>query len=100
MPKKSRRRQISLTVTPELWDRCREKGKKYGLNWSQIAEEAFLAVLLQLDQVENVVESVSKSVPSDLQASVVKSKLRSHINDLQTQVNQQINKELEAQIPE
>ena len=96
MVKKKRRCKVSLTLDPELWAKCKEKGEKYDLNWSQIAEEAFLAVLLQLEQVENIVNSV----PSGLEASVVKSKLRNYINDLQTQVNQQVHQELDVQIPD
>ena len=96
MIKKKRRCKVSLTLNPDLWARCKEKGEEYGLNWSQIAEETFLAVLLQLEQIENVV----KSVPSDLEASVVKSKLKNYINDLQSHVNQQVHQELEEQMPD
>ena len=96
MAKKKRRCKVSLTLNPDVWARCKEKGEKYDLNWSQVAEEAFLAVLLQLEQVENIVESV----PPDLEASVVKSKLKNYINDLQSQVNKQVHQELEAQIPD
>ena len=96
MAKKKRRCKVSLTLNPDVWARCKEKGEKYDLNWSQVAEEAFLAVLLQLEQVENIVESV----PPDLEASVVKSKLKNYINDLQSQVNKQVNQELEVQIPD
>ena len=93
MAKKKRRCKVSLTLNPDLWARCKEKGEEYGLNWSQIAEETFLAVLLQLEQIENVV----KSVPSDLEASVVKSKLKNYINDLQSH---QVHQELEEQMPD
>ena len=96
MVKKKRRCKVSLTLNPDVWARCKEKGEKYDLNWSQVAEEAFLAVLLQLEQVENIVESV----PPDLEASVVKSKLKNYINDLQSQVNRQVHQELETQIPD
>ena len=96
MVKKKRRCKVSLTLNPDVWARCKEKGEKYDLNWSQVAEEAFLAVLLQLEQVENIVESV----PPDLEASVIKSKLKNYINDLQSQVNGQVYQELEVQIPD
>ena len=85
MAKKKRRCKVSLTLNPDLWARCKEKG-----------EETFLAVLLQLEQIENIV----KSVPSDLEASVVKSKLKNYINDLQSQVNRQVHQELEEQMPD
>ena len=78
MIKKKKRCKVSLTLNPDLWARCKEKSEEYGLNWSQIAEEAFLAVLLHLEQIENTVKSVS----SDLEASVVKSKLKNYINNL------------------
>ena len=96
MVKAERRQKVNLTIDAQLWALCREKGRKYDLNWSQIAEEAFLNVLLQLQEVEKIVQSTSPN----LEPSVVKSKLRNYINRLYLQLGQELNKQLEAKMPD
>ena len=88
------RQRVNLTINSKIWALCREKGKKYDLNWSQIAEEAFLGVLLQLQEVEKIVESD----PLGLEASIVKSKLKNYINRACSELNAELNQELENQI--
>ena len=97
MAKKERRQRINLTVDPDIWSLCRKKGQEYDLNWSEIAEEAFLSVLLQLQEIEKIVQSAS-SAPSDLKASIVKSKLKNYINSTCVELNTELNQELEVQI--
>ena len=88
------RQRVNLTIDPKVWALCREKGEKYGLNWSQIAEEAFLGILLQLQEVEKIVESDS----SGLETSIVKSKLKNYINRACSELNEELNQELEDQM--
>ena len=95
--KKKKRRRINLTVNSDIWETCQKKGQEYDLNWSEIAEEAFLGVLLQLQEVEKIVQSASSS-PSDLRASMVKSQLKNYINSTCVALNTELNKELEVQI--
>ena len=89
---KSRRKRINLSIDSEVWAKCSEKGKKFGLNWSQIAEEAFVNVLLHMNELEKILDSI----PPELQASVAKTKLKDLIEQSYTQLNQ----ELEENIPE
>lgn len=85
-------KRVNLSIDAQVWARCKEKGKKFGLNWSQIAEEAFAGVLLQLDELEKIMNSV----PPELQASVAKTKLKDFIEYSQAQLNQ----ELDDNIPD
>lgn len=96
MVKAERRQKVNLTIDAQLWALCRQKGRKYDLNWSQIAEEAFLNVLLQLQEVEKIVQSTTPN----LEPSVVKSKLRNYINRLHLQLGQELNEQLEAKMPD
>ena len=91
------KRKITLSVDPDIWAECREKRKKYGLNWSQIAERAFLAVLLQLREVEKIVGAASID-SSSLDTSIVKSQLNDYVSRTFLQLNkdfEEISKELE-----
>ena len=102
MARTKHRRKITLTVDPELWAECREKRKQYGLNWSRIAEQAFLAVLLQLEEVEKIVESASVN-SSNLDTSIVKSRLNDYVNRTFLQLNEdfeEVSQEIEAQMPD
>ena len=102
MSKARYKRKITLTVDSELWAECRQKRKEYGLNWSQIAEQSFLAVLLQLREVEKIVKSASTG-SSGLDASIVKSQLNDYISRTCSQVNEdfkEMSQELEVQIPD
>lgn len=71
------KQRISLTVDPDIWVRCRQKSKEYGLNWSEIAEQAFAAVLVQLEQMERIVQSA----PSGTGRALVKSQLRAYLGE-------------------
>ncbi len=93
------RQRVNLTIDPNVWAECRQKSKEYGLNWSEIAEEAFLGVLLQLREVERIVQSASSS-PPELKASIVKSQLRDYINGTCVELSTELNQELEGQIPD
>ena len=75
MGKAYNKQRISLTVDPEVWVRCRQKSKEYGLNWSEIAEQAFSAVLIQLEQMERVIHSA----PSGTGRALVKSQLKGYL---------------------
>ena len=100
MTKTKYKRKITLSVDPDLWAECREKRKKYGLNWSQIAEQAFLGVLLQLREVEKIVEAASTD-SSSLDTSIVKSQLNDYVSRTFSQLNkdfEEVSKELEDQI--
>ena len=96
------KRKITLTVDPDLWAECREKRKKYGLNWSQIAEQAFLGVLLQLREIENIIES--SSVDSlGLDTSIVKSRLNDYVSRTFSQLDtelEEVGREIDIQIPD
>ena len=89
---KTNKKRVNLSIDPQVWARCREKGKKFGLNWSQIAEEAFVGILLQLEELEKIIDSI----PSELQASVAKTKLKDFIGRSYAELNQ----ELEENIPD
>ena len=94
--------KITLSVDAKLWAECREKSKQYGLVWSQVAEEAFLAVLLQLKEVEKIVESASDDT-GNLDISMVRSQLQDYISRVNVGLGanfEEIAKELEVQIPE
>ena len=78
MAKIREKKKITLNVDAELWAECREKRKQYGLIWSEVAEQAFLAVLLQLREVEKIVKS-SSSDSETLDNSIVKSQLNAYI---------------------
>ena len=77
MGKAYNKQRISLTVDPEVWACCRQKSKEYGLNWSEIAEQAFAAVLVQLDQMEKIVHSA----PLGTGRALVKSQLKAYLGD-------------------
>ena len=83
---KTNKKRVNLSIDPGVWARCREKGKKFGLNWSQIAEEAFVGILLQLDQLEKIIDSI----PPELQASVAKTKLKDFIERSHADLNQEL----------
>ena len=85
------RKKINLSVDPEVWARCQKVRKRFGLNWSQIAEEAFVNVLVHMEELEKVLDSI----PPELQASVAKTKLRDFVERSYSQLNQ----ELEENIP-
>ena len=102
MAKTRHKKKITLSVDPKLWAECWEKRKKYGLNWSQIAEQAFLAVLLQLEEVEKIVESASTD-SSNLDTSIVKSRLNDYVSRTFSQLNEdfeEVSQEIEAQMPD
>ena len=80
------KKRVNLSIDPQVWARCREKGKKFGLNWSQIAEEAFVGVLLQLDELEKIIVSI----PPELQVSVAKTKLKDFVERSYIQLNQEL----------
>ena len=84
------RQRVNLTIDPEIWALCREKGKEYNLNWSQIAEEAFLGILLQLQEIEKVVKSDSLG----LKSSIVKSKLKNYVSRACSEMNAELNQKL------
>ena len=96
------RQRVNLTIDSRVWAECKEKRKKYQLNWSQIAEQAFVAVLLQLNEVERIVKSSSTS-SGNLDSLVVKSQLSDYIArtcvGLENELKE-ISQELEAQIPD
>ena len=102
MTKISQRKKITLTVDAELWSECKQRSKEYGLVWSQVAEQAFLAVLLQLREVEKIVKSNSLD-SGGLDTSIVKSQLSDYIartcTGLETDLKE-ISQELEVQIPD
>ena len=89
---KVRKKRVGLTIDPEVWARCQEIGKKFDLNWSQIAEEAFVNVLQHMEELEKILNSM----PSDLQRSAAKANLKGFIERTYTDLNQ----ELEEEIPE
>ena len=94
------RRKITLTVDSDLWAECREKRKRYGLNWSQIAEEAFLGVLFQLREIEKIVDS-SSTDSSSLDALVVKSRLKDYVSRTFLRLNkelEEVSREIDIQI--
>ena len=96
------KRKITLTVDPDLWAECREKRDKYGLNWSQIAEEAFLGVLLQLREIEKIIDSAPKD-SSGLDTSIVKSRLNDYVNRAFSKLNtelEEVTREIDTQIPD
>ena len=100
--KAKHKRKITLTVDPELWAECRQKREEYGLNWSQIAEKSFLAVLLQLREVEEIVKSASTD-SSGLDVAIVKSRLNDYVSRTYSQLNKdfkEVTQELEVQIPD
>ena len=102
MAKISQRKKITLTVDAELWAECKQRSKEYGLVWSQVAEQAFLAVLLQLREVEKIVKSNSLDSGS-LDTSMVKSQLSDYIARTCVGLGnefEEISQELKAQIPD
>ncbi len=49
------RRRINLTVESEVWRRCQELAIRFPfLNWSEIAENAFLQILVLFDEVVQI----------------------------------------------
>lgn len=83
---KSQRRRINLTIDPELWERCQRVGKKFGLNWSRIAEETFFNVLSQMEELEKILDSI----PPELQASMAKANLRKFVEQTYGDLNQEL----------
>ena len=79
MTKKKKRRRINLTVNSDIWDLCQEKGHEYDLNWSEVAQQAFLAVLLKMQSLEDEAKLEASRVPN-LNYSVIQSQLKSYIN--------------------
>ena len=79
MTKKKRRRRINLTVNNDIWDLCQKKGQEYDLNWSEVAQQAFLAVLLRMQQLERDANFEAAHSPK-LKYSVIQSQLKNYIN--------------------
>ena len=94
--------KITLSVDAKLWAECREMSKQYGVVWSQVAEQAFLATLLQLKEVEKVVQSASDGA-GNLDTSIIKSQLQEYIGHASTALGidfEELSRELEVQIPD
>ena len=79
MTKKKRRRRINLTVNSDIWDICQEKGQEYDLNWSEVAQRAFMAVLIKMEMLEDEINYEAASNPS-LNSMIIESRLKSYIN--------------------
>lgn len=44
------RKQISLSIDPDVWKRCQRLKEQGGVNWSEVAEQAFVTVLDLVDR--------------------------------------------------
>ena len=80
------RKKINLSIDSEVWARCQKVRKRFGLNWSQIAEEAFVNVLVHMEELEKILDTI----PPELQASVAKTKLKDFVKQTYSQLNQEL----------
>ena len=84
------RKRISLTIDPDVWERCQSIGKEFGLNWSQIAEEAFVNVLYQMEELKKILDTM----PPELRKSAAKANLKKFLQQTHTELNQELEEEI------
>lgn len=60
------RKRINLTVESEVWRRCQELAIRFPfVNWSEIAENSFLQILVLFDEVLQIDD---ESQPKDVES--------------------------------
>jgi len=60
------RKRINLTVEAEVWRRCQELAIRFPfINWSEIAENSFLQILVLFDEVLQIDD---ESQPKDVES--------------------------------
>ena len=87
------RKKINLSIDSEVWVRCQKVRRRFGLNWSQIAEKAFVNVLVHMEELEKILDSI----PPELQASVAKTKLRDFVERSYSQLNQELGENISSE---
>jgi hypothetical protein len=96
-----RKKQVTLSIDPDVWLRCQRLKEQGGVNWSEVAEMAFLKVLDLVDRamviksatgsMTEVVGDLERSAKADYHESVAV------IYELLNQADlQPISKELES----
>lgn len=77
MPRHGAKHRVGLTISPEVWQECRQRSKELDINWSQVAEDAFVAVLGQLTEIERLIASA----PPGSSTALIKTYLKAYVGD-------------------
>ena len=67
--------RITMNVSEHVYLRCAELRTKYGVNWSQVAEAAFVSVIKQFDEIYPLIRDAKESGTSLASVQVL---LREH----------------------
>ncbi len=63
MVKHHNKERVNLTIDAQVWAECLEARQLLNINWSEVAEQAFIVVLAQTRKVLEVVASVPEADP-------------------------------------
>jgi len=55
------KKSFNLYITPEVYHRCKELSKTLGVNWSFVAESAFVGLIAQIDEMQRIIQEHKQS---------------------------------------